>query len=102
VDVTQDSGIGTAPAGSIGIGAVAGDYDNDGKPDLFVLRYGKWSLYHNDGGGKFSEAAASAGLPAYPYLAVSAALVGVGHHRDLATFRAGPARRAQSAPGHPT
>src|SRR5262249_57385695 len=82
VDITKESGIGTAPPGSVGIGAVAGDYDNDGKPDLFVLRYGKWSLYHNDGGGKFSDAAASAGLTAYPYHSTTATLWALGRRQD--------------------
>jgi Tfp pilus assembly protein PilF len=92
VDVTREAGLAEVPSGSVGIGAVAGDYDNDGKPDLFVLRYGRWSLYHNDGGGKFSEAASSAGIPAYPaypYLAVSAAMVDVDHDGDLDIFVAG-------------
>ena len=31
------------------IGGVAGDIDNDGIPDLFILRYGTSALYKNDG-----------------------------------------------------
>jgi Tfp pilus assembly protein PilF len=102
VDVTQQAGLAEVPSGSIGIGAVAGDYDNDGKPDLFVLRYGRWSLYHNDGGGKFSEAAALAGIPSYPYLAVSAAMVDVDHDGDLDIFVAGLADLDRPAGGDPT
>src|SRR5215471_1279876 len=100
-DVTHEAGLAEVPPGSVGIGAVAGDYDNDGKPDLFVLRYGRWSLYHNDGGGKFSEAASSAGIPAYPYLSVSAAMVDVDHDGDLDIFVAGLADLDKSAAGDP-
>jgi Tfp pilus assembly protein PilF len=101
VDVTREAGLADVPPGSIGISVVAGDYDNDGKPDLFVLRYGRWSLYHNDGGGKFSEAAQSAGIPAYPYLAVSAAFVDVDHDGDLDIFVAGLADLSTPAGGDP-
>ena len=48
-DVTAASGLSGIPAGSVPIGAVTGDYDNDGSADLFVLRYGGSSLYRNDG-----------------------------------------------------
>ncbi|MGH9823261.1 MAG: FG-GAP-like repeat-containing protein, partial [Blastocatellia bacterium] len=89
VDVTQQAGLGDVPAGSIGIGAIAGDYDNDEKPDLFVLRYGGFSLYHNDGNGKFTETTKSAGISSYPYLALSAAFVDVDHDGDLDIFIGG-------------
>ena len=95
VDVTEASGLGglggLAPtsAAAVGIGAVAGDYDNDEKPDLFVLRYGGSSLYHNDGNGKFSDVTGVAAIPAYPHLALSAALVDSDHDGDLDIFIAG-------------
>src|SRR5262249_23503933 len=41
-DATQEVGLagaaGGTPAGGAPTGIVAGDYDNDGRPDLFVLR----------------------------------------------------------------
>jgi hypothetical protein len=101
VDVTASSGLSSVPPGSVGIGAVAGDYDNDGKPDLFVLRYGGCSLYHNDGNGKFSDVTASAGIPAYPFLALSAAFVDVDHDGDLDIFIAGFADLNKLPAGHP-
>ena len=91
VDVTKGSGaLGAAGSErSLDIGAVAGDYDNDGKPDLFILRYGASSLYHNDGNGRFSDVTAKAKIPAYPFLSISAALVDMDHDGDLDIFIAG-------------
>jgi len=56
----------TAQAGLAGqgysIGAAAADYDNDGKPDLFVAGVNGNHLYHNDGNGRFSEVTEKAGI----------------------------------------
>ncbi len=38
------------------------DYDNDGKEDLLVARFGTPILYHNEGGGKFKDVSATSGL----------------------------------------
>ncbi len=89
VNVTTAAGLAKTDANSTGMRAVAGDYDNDGKPDLFVLRYGASSLYHNDGSGKFSDATAKSEIPNYPNLALSVALVDVDHDGDLDIFIAG-------------
>ncbi|HKH43494.1 MAG TPA: CRTAC1 family protein [Thermoanaerobaculia bacterium] len=40
------------------------DYDNDGRPDLFVVRFGHNQLYHNEG-SRFREVTAQAGLVRY-------------------------------------
>ena len=45
-----------------GVGCAVGDYDNDGRLDLFVATYGTTLLYRNLGGGKFSEVAAESGV----------------------------------------
>jgi hypothetical protein len=47
-----------------GMGVAAGDYDNDGWIDLFVTNYVNETntLYHNEGGGFFLDASASARL----------------------------------------
>ena len=44
-------------------GVCAGDYDNDGRPDLLVTYYGHNRLYRNLGAGRFSDVTGSAGLP---------------------------------------
>jgi enediyne biosynthesis protein E4 len=38
------------------------DYDNDGREDLLVARFGTPLLYHNEGNGKFKDVSAQSGL----------------------------------------
>ncbi|HVJ07270.1 MAG TPA: CRTAC1 family protein [Acidisarcina sp.] len=45
-----------------GYGAVVGDYDNDGWPDIYVSNYGKNRLYHNNHDGTFTDVAEKAGV----------------------------------------
>ncbi len=58
-DVTEKAGVGT-PCWAMG--AVVGDYNNDGWPDLLVTCYGGVVLYKNNGDGTFTDATKSAGL----------------------------------------
>src|SRR5580765_1679842 len=83
VDVTDRSGDLGKEVDGIATAVIAGDVDSDGKPDLFVFRYGKSSLYHNDGNGHFSDITAAAKIPAYNYLARAAAFVDYDHDGDL-------------------
>ena len=41
------------------------DYNNDGRPDLFVVRFGHSILYENLGNGKFRNVTKAAGLDRY-------------------------------------
>ncbi len=47
----------------VSMGSVWGDYDNDGYEDLFLYRWGKPELFHNDEGRGFSRVTERAGLP---------------------------------------
>ena len=47
------------------MGAVWGDYDNDGYEDVVLYKWGKPELFHNDGGTHFTRVTEQAGLPAW-------------------------------------
>ena len=49
----------------VSMGAVFGDYDNDGFEDLFLYKWGRPELFHNDGGRGFSRATEQASLPSW-------------------------------------
>ena len=49
----------------VSMGAVWGDYDNDGFEDLLVYKYGRPELFHNVEGRRFERVTAPAGLPAW-------------------------------------
>ncbi len=88
-DVTAKSGDLANDRDGVATAVIAGDTDNDGRPDLFVLRFGKSTLYHNDGNGRFSDITAAAKIPDYKYLARSVAFVDYDHDGDLDIVIAG-------------
>lgn len=47
----------------VSMGAVWGDYDNDGYEDLLLYKWGRPELYHNDAGHGFTRVTEQAGLP---------------------------------------
>ena len=49
----------------VSMGAVWGDFDNDGYEDLLLYKWGKPELFHNDGGKGFTRVTEKAGLPAW-------------------------------------
>ena len=57
-DVTARAGVGSK---GYGMGCAVGDYDADGRPDLYVTNYGPNVLYRNLGDGTFADATRSAG-----------------------------------------
>ena len=58
-DVTEKAGLVHTGWGQ---GVCVGDYDGDGKLDLFVTYYGKNVLYHNNGDGTFTDVTQKSGL----------------------------------------
>ena len=58
-DVTEKAGV--AGAG-YGMGVAVGDYDNDGRPDLFLASVTGNQLLHNNGDGTFTDVTAKAGV----------------------------------------
>ena len=66
-DVAADLGIADVNQSGTGVstGAVWGDYDNDGYEDLFLIKWGRPELYHNDQGHGFTRVTEQAGLPAW-------------------------------------
>jgi hypothetical protein len=76
VDATLESGIqfrhfggdrSTQLPEDMGSGAAWGDYDNDGRPDLFLVNFSAAPsatnrLYRNEGGGRFRDVSAASGL----------------------------------------
>jgi len=78
-DVTEASGL---QLDGYGMGAVAGDVDGDGDPDLYLTAFGPNRLWLNDGDGTFSEAAAEETAPD-PSWSASAAFGDVDIDGDL-------------------
>jgi enediyne biosynthesis protein E4 len=58
-DATAGSGLDVR---CYGMGVAVGDYDNDGRVDVFLSAVGGNHLFHNDGGGHFRDTTAEAGL----------------------------------------
>jgi len=66
-DVAGELGIADVnqPGTGVSTGAVWGDYDNDGYEDLFLIKWGRPELFHNDQGHGFTRVTEQAGLPAW-------------------------------------
>ncbi|MCZ2078752.1 MAG: CRTAC1 family protein [Bryobacterales bacterium] len=64
-DVAAETGLADLNAAGTGVctGAVWGDYDNDGYEDVFVYKWGRPELLHNEQGARFTRVSEQAGLP---------------------------------------
>ncbi|MEE2629221.1 MAG: VCBS repeat-containing protein, partial [Candidatus Latescibacterota bacterium] len=85
-DATVQTGTGDT---GYGMGACAGDIDNDGHIDLYVTNFGCNVLYRNNGDGTFAEIAAGVDDPR---LSTSAALADIDNDGDLDLYVANNAR----------
>ncbi len=76
VTLTADTGVSAC---------TVADYDNDERPDIAIASADHLWLFHNDGGGKFSDATSKAGLPASIAggAAKSLAFIDVDHDADV-------------------
>jgi hypothetical protein len=74
-DVTERAGV--AGAG-YGMGVAVGDYDNDGRPDIFLANVTDNQLFHNNGDGTFTDVTAKAGLSGAKYKGKKMWSVGAG------------------------
>ncbi|MCR4411527.1 MAG: CRTAC1 family protein [Thermoguttaceae bacterium] len=58
-DVTDAAGVGDT---GYGLAVAIGDYDNDGRPDIYLSNYGANVLYRNNGDGTFTDVTPRAGV----------------------------------------
>jgi hypothetical protein len=58
-DITAGSGLNVE---MYAMGVAAGDYDNDGRQDLYLTALEGDRLFHNEGGGKFRDATKASGI----------------------------------------
>jgi hypothetical protein len=73
-DVAEQMGVAdlNRPGTGVSMGAVWGDYDNDGYEDLMLIKWGKPELFHNEGGHGFTRVTDQVGLP--PWINANTAL----------------------------
>ena len=86
VDATAQTGTGDT---GYGMGACAGDVDNDGHIDLYVTNFGPNILYRNNGDGTFADLAAGIDDSR---LSTSAAFADIDNDGDLDLYVANNAR----------
>lgn len=58
-DITAGSGLDTE---MYGIGVAVGDFDNDGRDDVYITALEGDRLFHNEGGGKFRDVTKASGI----------------------------------------
>ena len=82
-DVTEQAGVGDT---GYGLGVTVGDYDNDGRPDLYVTNFGPHVLYHNNGDGTFTALTDQAGVAGSGDVGAGACFLDIEGDGDLDLF----------------
>src|SRR4030095_12805374 len=67
--VTDQAGV---AGNSFAMGVAAGDFDNDGYPDLLVTSHGPPTLHKKNGNGTFTDTPKASGLSGAPHWTTSA------------------------------
>lgn len=83
-----------------GMGAAAGDYDNDGFADIYVTGYPASALFHNNGDGTFTDVTLKAGVMNAGKWAASAAWFDYDRDGRLDLFVANYAKFSFDGPQH--
>lgn len=86
---SDDTAQARIPALPGAVAAIVGDYDNDTRPDLFVLTSSGRALLHQNADGTFADVTTAAGLPAPPAGAATTAFADLDHDGDLDIVTAG-------------
>jgi hypothetical protein len=84
-EVAEEAGV---DAAAWGYGVCAGDYDNDGRLDLYVTNYGPNLLFRNQGDGTFEDVAEAAGVSIDGW-STGCAFLDSDHDGDLDLYVAG-------------
>lgn len=74
-EVTDEAGVACT---AYGLGIAVVDYDNDGRPDVYLDNFGPNLLYRNQGNGSFRDVTQQAGVPGTTPSGVLARKVGAG------------------------
>jgi tetratricopeptide (TPR) repeat protein len=86
-DVSDETGVAALVASKgYGLGVTVGDYDGDGRPDLFLSRLDSYQLLRNQGDGRFEDVTERAGLAGRRDNPTSAAFADLDDDGDLDLF----------------
>jgi hypothetical protein len=82
-DVTEQSGLGDT---GHALAVAVGDYDNDGRQDVYVTNFGPNVLFHNNGNGTFTDVTKQAGVADGSKVGAGANFLDIDQDGDLDLF----------------